>query len=154
MNWAWSSKLVGQRSLNSNIRTLQVDRASEAFQQSNKYLVRSKLMSLGCSHRPLPAITEPAGLNVAEMALLIWFLLWLPTYEEESCCLQRLPPSLSHLCAIWLTDARICWQAQFQGQPWHLPVVSLMGRMQNTELRFQLHEAHGFTFKIRDFFFF
>lgn len=88
----------------------------------------------------LASLRRRSWASTACAALFTWFLLWLPAYEE-SCCLQLLPSSLFRSSAIWLIKAGICWQAQFQGQCLHLPVVVLTGRMQNAKQCFSLHEV-------------
>ncbi len=86
--------------------------------------------------------------NVADMALLTWFLLWLPTYED-SCCLQLLPSSLSHSSAVWRIHTEpesadrlssrvsVCisqWSPRWEGC-----------KMLNPS--FHLHDVHAYTLR-------
>lgn len=76
-------------------------------QQSEKLCIWSTLMPFRLQPEASARHHWASRPSVAEMALLTWFLLWLPTYKE-SCCLQ-LPASLqchlTHLSPNLLTGS-------------------------------------------------
>lgn len=129
---------------NPDIRKVQWERVSDAALRSDKRFSRSVLVLSACGHRPLPSITEPAG------------QVWLTWHSSlDSCCdcqhMKNLavsgffPPHflkwhLTHLGQTLLT-------AQFQGQCLHLPVVVLLGRIQNAKPCFHPHEVHVYSLK-------